>query len=104
AAESVTVAPARASARALAAERAAADTAGPTPFVATLPAPRASRTVAMQPRVVPDVRGLSLRQAVLALHSAGFRVKLAAGTTSDTWPAAGSLAPVGSTVQLTGAQ
>jgi cell division protein FtsI (penicillin-binding protein 3) len=104
AADSLAAAPARESARALSAARAVADTSGTTPFVATLPAPRPSRTVVMAPRPVPDVRGLSLRQAVLALHSAGFRVRLAGGPSADTSPAAGSLAPAGTTVQLAGAQ
>jgi cell division protein FtsI (penicillin-binding protein 3) len=97
-------APARENARALAAARAAADTVSTTPFVATLPTPRASRAVAMPLRPVPDVRGLSLRQAALALHSAGFRVRVSVGPSADTSPAAGSLAAVGTVVQLTGAQ
>jgi cell division protein FtsI (penicillin-binding protein 3) len=104
AADSAATEPARQTARARSAERAAADTSGTTPFVATLPAPRQSRAVTMPMRPVPDVRGLSLRQAVLALHSAGFHVRLATGPSADTSPAAGSLAAPGTTVQLTGAQ
>ncbi|HEV7993202.1 MAG TPA: penicillin-binding protein 2 [Gemmatimonadaceae bacterium] len=102
AADSAAAAPARQGARALAAERAAADSAGLTPFVATLPAPRSARAVPVPPRPVPDVRGLSLRQAVHALHTAGFRVQLASGPLGSTSPAAGSLAPIGTVVQLTG--
>jgi len=102
AADSAASAPARQSARALAAERAASDSAGLTPFVAALPAPRVTRAVPRPPHVVPDVHGLSLRQAVHALHSAGFHVQLAIGPVGSTSPAAGSLAAVGSVVQLTG--
>jgi cell division protein FtsI (penicillin-binding protein 3) len=102
AADSVASAPARQGARALAAERAAADTGGMTAFVATLPAPRTTRAVPAPPRPVPDVHGLSLRQAVHALHTAGFHVQLAAGPLGSTSPAAGSLAPIGTVVQLTG--
>ncbi|MEO8561990.1 MAG: penicillin-binding transpeptidase domain-containing protein [bacterium] len=101
-ADSAASAPARQGARALAAERAASDSAGTTPFVATLPAPRATRVVPMPPRLVPDVHGLSLRQAVHALHTAGFHVQLSAGALGSTSPAAGSLAPVGTVVQLAG--
>jgi cell division protein FtsI (penicillin-binding protein 3) len=102
AAETLATAPARESARALAAERAAKDSAGTTPFVATLPAPRAPRPVVAAPRTVPDVRGLSLRQAVHALHAAGFHVRLDGGGLVGTAPAAGSLATPGSVVRLTG--
>jgi len=54
------------------------------------------------PRGVPDVRGMSLRQAVRSLHSAGFRVQLARGTpsTSVTDPAPGAVASAGSLVRL----
>jgi beta-lactam-binding protein with PASTA domain len=51
-------------------------------------------------RAVPDVHGLSLRQAVHALHAAGFRVKLDSGSSGRTIPAAGAIAPAGSLVQL----
>ena len=56
---------------------ATADTSGTTPFVATLPAPKPREPSRRAPRPVPDVRGLSLREAVRALHAAGFRVRLA---------------------------
>jgi beta-lactam-binding protein with PASTA domain len=49
---------------------------------------------------VPDVHGLSLRQAVHALHAAGFHVQLERGAVLATAPAAGSLAPVGAVVRL----
>ncbi|HJQ20894.1 MAG TPA: penicillin-binding transpeptidase domain-containing protein [Gemmatimonadaceae bacterium] len=53
-------------------------------------------------RGVPDVRGLTLRDAVRSLHSAGFRVQLARGTSSAsaTDPAAGAVASAGSLVRL----
>jgi cell division protein FtsI (penicillin-binding protein 3) len=102
AAETLATAPARESARALTAERAAKDSAGSTPFVATLPAPRARRAPAQAPRPVPDVRGLSLRQAVHALHAAGFHVELQSGAEMATAPAAGAMLPVGTVVRLAG--
>ena len=102
AAETLATAPAREGARALAAERAAKDSAGTTPFVAMLPAPRAPRAVVSPPRAVPDVRGLSLRQAVHALHAAGFHVQLQGGATVETAPAAGSLVTPGAVVRLAG--
>jgi cell division protein FtsI (penicillin-binding protein 3) len=75
------------------------DSAGTTPFVATLPAPAApKRTLSARP--VPDVRGLSVRQAVHALHTAGFRVQLAVGSPGMTAPSAGTLAPAGSLVHV----
>jgi len=48
---------------------------------------------------VPDVRGLELRDAVRALHEAGFRVQLARGSTG-TSPAAGAVVRTGSLVRL----
>ena len=102
AAETLATAHARENARALAAERAARDSAGTTPFVATLPAPRAGKPAPQRPRPVPDVRGLSLRQAVHALHAAGFNVRVEGGTQIGTAPAAGALAPAGSLVRLAG--
>lgn len=62
------------------------------PDKATAPESRAARPV-------PDVRGLVLRDAVRALHEAGFRVQLARGG-SGTSPAAGALLRTGSLVRL----
>ena len=55
-----------------------------------------------QLRRVPDVGGLTLRNAVRSLHSAGFRVQLArnASPSSATEPAAGVLASPGTLVRL----
>jgi cell division protein FtsI (penicillin-binding protein 3) len=85
-----------------AADAAAEDSAGITPFVATLTAPTAPKAVVLVPRAVPDVRGLSLRQAVHALHAAGFRVQLDPGSSGVTNPAAGAVAAAGSLVHLAG--
>jgi len=40
---------------------------------------------------VPDVRGLSIREAVRTLHSAGFRVRLLSSSGVGTQPVAGTL-------------
>ena len=103
AAETLATRHVRETARALTAERAARDSAGTTPFVATLPAPKAGKPVALPPRPVPDVHGLSLRQAVHALHAAGFRVQIDRGAEAGaTAPAAGVVTPVGTVVRLAG--
>jgi membrane peptidoglycan carboxypeptidase len=52
-------------------------------------------------RAVPDVRGLTLRQAVRALHRAGFRVELSGyGEPAGTRPAAGATVQPGTLVRL----
>jgi cell division protein FtsI (penicillin-binding protein 3) len=82
---------------------AAAAEATPT-FVVELPTSSrfgAGTTVASAPRRVPDVKGLSVREAVRALHSAGFRVRLVTASLSGTSPAAGAMAAPGTMVQLT---
>jgi cell division protein FtsI (penicillin-binding protein 3) len=69
--------------------------------VLTLPPAAAPQKAATDERPVPDIRGLTLRQAVYALHHAGFYVQLAglrpAGTTV---PVAGSMLPRGAKVRL----
>jgi len=53
------------------------------------------------PRNVPEVRGLSVRAAVAALHRAGFRVRtVRGGSEGVTVPAAGTPASPGTLVQL----
>ena len=90
---------ARDSARA--AEGIVADSAGVPPVVARLPiAPL--RVAPRPPRSVPDVRGLSLRDAARALHTAGFRVRIVAGAPGLTIPAAGAIARPGTVVLLGG--
>ena len=74
------------------------------PFVATLPLPRQEQP-SRGTRRIPDVRGLSLRDAVRSLHNAGFRVQLtrtegSATSSVSTSPAAGELAPTGTLVRL----
>jgi cell division protein FtsI (penicillin-binding protein 3) len=51
-------------------------------------------------RAVPDVRGLSIRAAVRAIHQAGFRVRLTEAAATYTLPAAGAMAVPGTLVQL----
>ena len=81
-------------------EAAADDSAAATPFIALLPVPR--KAVVLIPRAVPDVRGLTLRRAVHALHAAGLRVQLDAGVPGTTTPLAGVVVPAGSLVHLAG--
>jgi hypothetical protein len=51
---------------------------------------------------VPDVRGVSVRQAALALHRRGFRVQLeGAGVVQSTAPTVGDSARAGSVVRVT---
>jgi hypothetical protein len=72
----------------------------PRPVVVTLPR-RAPRAAPATPRPVPEVKGLTVRAAVLALHHAGFRVQLAGlGTAEGTQPEAGQLAKQGTLVRL----
>ena len=72
----------------------------PVPCVVRLGAPRVAVTSLPADRVVPDVRGLPLRRAVLALHEAGFRVSLGDGPSGVTLPAAGAMVRPGSVVRL----
>jgi membrane peptidoglycan carboxypeptidase len=53
------------------------------------------------PRPIPDVRRLSVREAVRALHGAGFRVRVVTAASSGTLPAAGTMAAPGTLIQLT---
>jgi cell division protein FtsI (penicillin-binding protein 3) len=63
---------------------------------------RPVRRAVPPPRAVPNVRGLTLREAVRSLHNAGFRVQLAPGGSSAavTEPTPGSVAAAGSLVRL----
>jgi cell division protein FtsI (penicillin-binding protein 3) len=69
-------------------------------YMVDLPARGVTTPVAIAPRAVPDVRGLSVREAVRALHTAGFRVTIAGRAGSGTAPAAGSVLPPGTLIQL----
>jgi cell division protein FtsI (penicillin-binding protein 3) len=77
-----------------------ADDDGTVPYV--VPWPYRPDTAARSPgRIVPDVSGQPLREAVKSLHRRGFRVALRGwGTPDRTLPAAGSTAPAGSIVTL----
>jgi cell division protein FtsI (penicillin-binding protein 3) len=56
---------------------------------------------APEPRSIPDVQGLPIREAVRKLHRAGFRVRLSGlGPASGTAPEAGVQAAPGSVVRL----
>ena len=73
-------------------------------YVVDLPAsPKAAAAPRppIAPRPVPDVRGLSIREAVRALHGAGFRVRVVTASAPGTLPAAGTIAAPGTLVQLT---
>jgi hypothetical protein len=83
-------------------EGAEADSAVQVPFITRLPLTTA-RPALRPPRAIPDVHGLSLRDAVRSLHLAGFRVLLIPGAAGTTHPAAGSIALPGALVQLGGA-
>jgi len=89
-----------------AAPRAAAapadDDAGLVPYVVPWPYERDSTGVGGGPRrVVPDVAGFGMREAVRTLHRRGFRVALRGwGVAEHTWPAAGDSAAAGSMVTL----
>jgi len=70
------------------------------PYTIELPATPRAAPLPVAPRAVPDVRGLSVREAVRALHGAGFRVRLLTASASGTSPAAGTMAAPGTIVQL----
>lgn len=74
------------------------------PFVFTLPLTRIPQASPGRPRSIPAVAGLSVREAVRRLHSAGFRVRLAgSGTVTGTSPSVGIMAAAGSLVRLAAA-
>jgi len=70
--------------------------------VVRLPAAAAAKNASPgpAPQAIPDVAGLTLRQAIGALHGAGFRVRLVAGPALQSYPAAGAVAMRGSLVTL----
>jgi cell division protein FtsI (penicillin-binding protein 3) len=85
--------------------RAILDSERTTPVVVPLPLRATREPPAQPPRAVPDVRGMSLRDAVRSLHSAGFRVQLARspggrGADANTTPASGTVAQPGTLVRL----
>ncbi len=73
---------------------------GDVPIVLTLPAQPIQRAVVVRDRRVPDVHGLSARDALARLHQAGFRVQVVeGGAVGRTDPSAGSLLPSGELVR-----
>ena len=69
-------------------------------YVVELPSSPKSARIGISPRPIPDVRGLSVREAVRSLHAAGFRVRLLSAPARATLPVAGTIAPPGTLVQL----
>jgi membrane peptidoglycan carboxypeptidase len=65
-----------------------------------LPFARPKLVTQTTPRPVPDVSGMTLRSAVHALHTAGFRVQLVQSQGALTLPAPGTLLAPGSVVKL----
>lgn len=72
----------------------------PPPVTVELPSTLHAPSPPSTLRAVPDVKGLSIRAAVRALHQAGFRVRLVDAGTTYTLPAAGAMAAPGTLVQL----
>ena len=73
---------------------------GTTSYFVALPSSPKAAPIAVAPRPVPDVRGFSIREAVRALHAAGFRVRINNASASGTLPVAGTVATPGTIVQL----
>ena len=72
---------------------------GAVPYVVTWP--RDARAAPQTVRSVPDVRGLSVREAARRLHDRGFRVRLEGwGRVSDMEPGPGSNAARGTMITL----
>lgn len=78
------------------------DTARLVAHVFTLPLHDTTVPVPHSKRAVPDVHGLTLRDAVYALHHAGFHVHLSGfGRATSTSPAAGAMLEPGADVTVT---
>jgi cell division protein FtsI (penicillin-binding protein 3) len=71
-----------------------------TSYVIELPASPKQTSIQFTARAIPDVSGLPVREAVRSLHAAGFRVRLTTGGQTGTLPAAGTVSPPGTVVQL----
>jgi cell division protein FtsI (penicillin-binding protein 3) len=69
-------------------------------YMVELPSALKPTRPATAPRPVPDVDGLSVREAVTRLHGAGFRVRILRASAASTFPAAGTIAAPGTLVQL----
>ena len=86
------------------ARAAAADAAVTSAYVVELGGPAPTARVVLADGVVPNVRGLTTRNAVRELHRAGFRVQLTRGAAAAQQPAAGTRLKPGSVVRLTADQ
>jgi cell division protein FtsI (penicillin-binding protein 3) len=75
-------------------------TEGTTSYFVALPSSPRAAPIVVAPRAVPDVKGFSIREAVRALHAAGFKVRIANAPTPGTLPVAGTVATPGTIVQL----
>ncbi|HSU93954.1 MAG TPA: PASTA domain-containing protein, partial [Gemmatimonadaceae bacterium] len=74
------------------------------PVVLTVGSARRAPAPATTPRAIPDVRGLSVREAAFSLHRAGFRVQLdGLGSAKTTAPDAGTIASPGTLVRVSAA-
>ncbi|HEY2377180.1 MAG TPA: penicillin-binding transpeptidase domain-containing protein [Gemmatimonadaceae bacterium] len=73
---------------------------GDVAFIVSLPQRHSASRPPQAARLIPDIRGMPLRDAVLSLHNAGFHVRVVSGTDGATDPAAGSVAPAGAVVRL----
>ena len=71
-----------------------------TSYIVELPNALKPARAPTAPRPVPDVGGLSVREAVTKLHGAGFRVRILRASWAATFPAAGTIAAPGTLVQL----
>jgi cell division protein FtsI (penicillin-binding protein 3) len=75
------------------------------PVVLDLDRTHRATAPATAPRAIPDVRGLSVRAAMLALHRAGFNVQLDGyGSARAIAPVAGTIAQTGTLVRVTATQ
>jgi cell division protein FtsI (penicillin-binding protein 3) len=72
----------------------------PNDTVLRLPLRRTVATETTEPRAVPYITGMTLRDAVRVMHEAGFRVALSNGPVLSVSPASGSLMPLGSLVRI----
>ena len=71
------------------------------PFVVELGVPASAPARVVSARAVPDVKGMTTREAVRELHRSGFHVTLVrAGSGAETLPVAGTLLRGGATVRL----
>jgi len=79
--------------------------AGPVIFAMESGLPRRYIMDDVEPTLVPDVAGLPMRDAVLRLHAAGYRVRAeGSGTAKGTFPNAGERVAPGTVVRVVGSE